>query len=128
MSGFKLYGEREMKQNLETLARRSPRALERSLNKFTQIELAEMKRRTPVEFGTLRDSGHAEKPMWKGNTLTQEVGFGGAAEDYAIPVHEDMEAQHSVGGPKYVESVLNESERYFAERVLKDWATDMGML
>lgn len=125
---FALYGGREMKANMERLAKKSPKSMERALKKFGEIEMAEMKRRIPVDTGTARDSGFVGKPEWQANTLTIELGFGGAAEDYIIPLHENLDVYHPNGEAKFVESVLSESEPHFAERVLTDWAKDMGLL
>jgi hypothetical protein len=118
---------RDVSSNLRALARAYPKAAERALYRFAQIEMAEMKRRTPVETGTLRDSGIVDRPEWKGDALQIELGFGGAAEEYALFVHEDLEAFHKVGQAKFMESVLNESEPYFAERVGKDIADDLDI-
>lgn len=42
----------------------------------------------PVKTGTLRSSGFVRKPAWKGDTVWVEMGYGGAAQAYAIIVHE----------------------------------------
>jgi len=125
---FTLFGAREIKANMERLAKESPKAMARSLKKFAEIEMTEMKRRIPVDTGTARDSGFVDNPEWKANVLTIEMGFGGAAEDYIIPLHENLDVYHPNGEAKFVESVLTESEPYFAQRVLTDWAKDMGLL
>jgi hypothetical protein len=117
-----------MEERLRALAKKSPKALERALYKEAQIEMTEMKRQTPVEFGTLRDSGLVEQPRWvNGSTLVVELGFGGAAEDYAIYVHEDLDAFHAVGNAKFVEIPLNDSKPYMARRVAERWAKDLGI-
>lgn len=48
-----------------------------------------------------------------------DITFGGEAEDYALIVHEDLEAHHATGQAKYLESVINESTPYMAERIGK---------
>lgn len=42
----------------------------------------------PVEFGTLRSSGHVTQPRREGGGWVVEIGYGGAAAGYAIYVHE----------------------------------------
>jgi HK97 gp10 family phage protein len=120
-------GVREMIANMERLARDTRRAKQRALTKFANIEMTEMKKRTPVATGTLRDSGIVDPPTWNGDTVTVTLGFGGAAEQYAIYVHEDLEAFHPVGQAKFVESVLNESERYFESRIRDDIKSELGL-
>jgi hypothetical protein len=44
---------------------------------------------------------------------------GGGTVDYALIVHEDLEAFHRVGQAKYIESVLNESKRSMPARIAK---------
>lgn len=124
---WKVTGVREMIANLRAVASKAPKALERAVYRFGQIEMAESKRRVPVDTGTLKNSGFVEKPVRISGVITLELGYGGAAEDYAIPVHEDLEAFHKTGQAKYLESVLNESAPYFAQRVAADFAADMGM-
>jgi hypothetical protein len=116
-----------VRSELLRLARDFKKSAERSLYKFAQIEMREMKKRVPVDTGTLRDSGTVDEPKWSGNNLSVDLGFGGAAEDYAIVVHEDLEAFHPVGQAKYVESVLNESAPYLASRLAADIKRDLGM-
>jgi hypothetical protein len=120
-------GGREAAADLMALAKKSPRAMERALYKYGNVEMTEAKRLTPVEFGTLRDSGVVDEPEWQGNTLSMELGFGGAAEDYALYVHEDMEAFHKHGQAKFLEIPLNQSEPYFEDRVGADFVKFAGI-
>jgi len=128
VSRFVWIGAKEFEANLRKLAKDSRRSLAKALRKFADTEMKEMKRQTPVEFGTLRDSGTVDDPEWvNDSTLVCELGFGGAAEGYAIYVHEDLTAFHSIGNAKFVERPLNESAPFFMERVGKDWAEDLGL-
>lgn len=120
-------GGREMANNLRGLARKVEAAAERAVFKFANIEMTEMKRRTPVDTGTLRDSGKVDEPIRRGNELSVTLGFGGAAEEYALDVHEDLEAFHRVGQAKFASSVLNESEPHFESRVGADVRADLGL-
>jgi hypothetical protein len=124
---MKVTGAKEAAADLMSLARRSPRALERALYKFENQELTESKKLVPVEHGTLKDSGVADHPEWQGNTLTGEIGYGGAASEYALHVHEDLEAFHDDGQAKYLEQPLNESEPYFESRVGSDFQRFAGL-
>lgn len=88
-----------------------------ALRKETEIEATESKKRTPVDTGNLRTTIHAEGPERKGRTITCAVVAGSASEDYALVVHEDLEAHHPVGQAKYIESTLNESAPHMLQRV-----------
>lgn len=125
---LRLIGAKEMQANLLKLSRDFKKSLERNIKKFAEEEMREMKRRTPVDTGTLRSSGFVENPKWvEAHTLRVELGFGGPAESYAIYVHEDLEAFHRVGEAKFVERPLNESAPYFLERVMRGVAKDLGL-
>lgn len=92
-----------------------------------QIEMAESKRRVPVDTGVLRASGYVNPPVagfglgggGVAGTVRVELGYGGPAEDYAVIVHEDLDAFHRVGEAKFLESVLNESAPFMAQRIAK---------
>lgn len=116
-----------MKARLIGVAADVRRAIDRAVYKFGNTEMREMKRRVPVDTGTLKNSGFVEKPKRSGDTVRLELGFGGAAEDYAIIVHEDLEAFHEVGEAKYVERPLSESAPHFANRVGADVKKDLGL-
>jgi hypothetical protein len=60
----------------------------------------------PVDTGTLKNSGHVQLPEIDGTTVTVQMGYGGAAEAYAVVQHERLEFNHPVGGPKYLERPL----------------------
>ena len=65
----------------------------------------------------LRDAERVEGPAFRGKTVSVQIAAGGADVPYAIYVHEDLEAHHSVGQAKFIESVLNESAPHMAERL-----------
>lgn len=69
----------------------------------------EVQRRTPFESGELRDTVRVEGPEINGNRITAAIVAGGGEVDYALYVHEDMEADHPIGEAKFIESVLKEA-------------------
>ena len=102
------------------------------------IEMTESKHRCPlakVDGGVLRSSGQVSDPIINGNNIKVILSYGGAASDYAIAVHEHLSVHspyswriaelegdgvswHTPGtGPKFLESVLNESESSMLDRV-----------
>lgn len=81
----------------------------------------------PVDLGVLRDSGHVGLPQITGSNATVEIGFGGAAQDYAAIVHEDLEANHpNGGGAKYLELPLLQHAQDMASRMADDVRAELG--
>jgi hypothetical protein len=105
-----------MSAKLRALAANFPRAVAKAMYQEMQVELTEMKRRTPVDTGMLKSSGIVLPPE-EGKKIRVQVVFGGMAAPYAIYVHEDLEAFHKIGQAKFVESVINESVPYMTQRI-----------
>lgn len=119
---------RIMQENILEIARQARAAVGEGLYEFGEEEMAESKRLVPVDTGTLRDSGRVEEPVWKGrHRISMELGYGGAAEEYAIIVHEDTEAFHAVGQAKFLEHPLKQSMPYLADRVGAKVVRKLGM-
>jgi hypothetical protein len=57
----------------------------------------------PVDIGTLRDSAYVSE-LEDG----YEIGFGGAAESYALEQHENLQYHHDVGEAKFLEKAFME--------------------
>lgn len=64
------------------------------------------KQLVPVDTGVLRSSGTVTQPRRTEEGVTIEIGYGGAAAPYATFVHEDLDAQHTIGQAKYLEEPL----------------------
>lgn len=79
------------------------KALEAALFQEQSAVIAEAQARTPVDTGVLRASGTVLPPDVTGTKVTVEAGFGGAAQAYAVPVHERMGVAHPVGQAKFLE-------------------------
>lgn len=91
------------------------KALGAALYEKGETTMTEAKRRTPVDTGNLRNSGHVQPPETKGETVTVTLAFGGAAASYAIFVHENLTAHHPVGQSKFLESAVLETEKGLGE-------------
>lgn len=93
--------------------------------------IAEAKRETPVDEGTLRSSGHVQLPEVENGTITVACGFGGPAGSgnqggtnseavgYAVYVHEDLNAHHNVGNAKFLENPLNRRKATMVGRMIQ---------
>lgn len=97
----------------------APDEFARALYQEGQIEVKEIKRRTPVDTGALRASISLTQPIRQGRRIWVEVEAGGASAPYAFIVHEDLEAFHGNGEAKFIERPLAESAPYLAERIAK---------
>ena len=109
---IEIKGLAEVNRQLATLADINLAAASRALYEEANIEMTESKRRVPVDFGPLRDSGRVEV-IDDGVRLA----YGDAAVDYALVVHEDLEAFHDDGSAKFLERPLLESLPHLADRV-----------
>jgi hypothetical protein len=108
-----------MREKFARLRKRFPDEVGLALYQETQIELTEVKKRTPVDTGNLRASEHVEGPIRDGRTIYTLIVAGGPSAPYAIFVHEDPDAFHKVGQWKFIESVIMESAPHMAARVAK---------
>src|SRR5690348_14488142 len=114
MSGAKLNGAAAMRQRLLKFAQKFPDEVIRALYVETEIEVTEVKRRTPVDKGALRASVHQVGPTRVWRKISTQIVAGGPSAPYAIFVHENPDAIHPVGQWKFLESVILESRQYLA--------------
>jgi hypothetical protein len=112
-------GAEKMRAKLKRLAEKFPDEVARALYQETEVEVKEVKMRTPVDTGTLRGTVHQVGPFRNGRMIYSLIAAGGPAAPYAIYVHENLEAHHPVGQAKFIESVIMESRPYLAARVAK---------
>lgn len=126
--GFKLEGITEMQNRARALKRGLPGEIKAALYQETSVEGTEVERRTPVwnpdrplprgtTAGALRGSVRVKKPVQEGNVISCTIVVGGPDAAYAVVVHEDLEAIHATGEPKFVESVIRESASTIGARI-----------
>jgi hypothetical protein len=120
--------ENTLTAGLLSLAQNSPNAIGRALYEFAHDRvLTKAKELTPVDYGTLRDSGIVDDPTITATKISVEIGFGGGAAHYAIYVHEDLEAQHEVGQAKFLSTAMDEASGDFVDYVSAHIARALGM-
>lgn len=124
-------GATGMVAKIRAIAKKFPDRVASAQYAEAQIEMTEAKRRTPVSPvpapkgvvpGTLRASGMVHEPERRGRSIKTTLSFGGpgsGAEDYAVIQHENLDFEHTTGQAKYLESVLNESAPYMAQRLAR---------
>lgn len=120
MPNVSMSGVREWTARLRDLKEKFPDRVKAALYHEANIEMTESKRRVPVDTGSLRASGYVAQPERDGNKLSVELGYN---KDYAVYVHENLEALHPHGEAKFLESVLTESAGSMAQRI----ATRVGL-
>lgn len=106
-------------RDLKKLQVYAPDEFARALYQEAQIELKEIKRRTPVDTGALRASEGITEPQRQGRRIWVEVYAGGPSAPYAFWVHYDLEAYHPHGEALYIERPLEESAPYLSARIAK---------
>lgn len=118
-------GAKEMMMKLRAIAAEHPDRVGAALYQEAQIEVTEMKRRTPVDTtenaphpGNLRNGLHVEEPEREGRHV-YVVTASSATAPYAIYVHENPDAIHPIGQWKFMESVINEARDYIGARLAK---------
>ena len=79
----------------------------------------------PIHTGALRSTDFVERPLSTGNKVSVKCGYGGGAvkvnpetgeatTDYAVKVHEDLQAHHTAGQAKFLERPANALRAQFA--------------
>ena len=82
----------------------------------------------PVDTNALRTSGKLGLPQLEGQSVVVEISYGGAAVDYAMIVHEDLEARHREGKKaKYLEDPARRALAGMDERILAKIRKAMGI-
>lgn len=115
MRGSRVKGLERIKRNMRKASAGYQAALAAALYQEGQEIIGEAQERTPVDVGRLRSTGYAAPPSV---TITGkpecEIGFG---TDYGLAVHERVEVFHVVGGPKFLESAVNDAQKGYRKRV-----------
>lgn len=124
--GFQIKGISQMRARLRNIAKQYPQRVEKAMRTEAEIEVTEMKRRTPVDTrlnaphpGQLRNSIHVFETGIRGDTIYAIIATGAEVDEYAIYVHEDPDAFHPIGQWKFMESVIVESQPHMANRIAK---------
>src|SRR5262245_33217134 len=106
-----------MQRKIQNIARKFPRQAGNALfEEMDEVERPESMERTPVLTGDLRDSHVTYGPVIRKNVIWVEIRVGENL-DYAVKVHEDLEAHHPHGQAKFLESTLRESAPFMLRRV-----------
>lgn len=128
----------DLEKTLKALGRlnaEQKQALAQAMFTEANLVMTTSKRQVPVDTGALRSTGHVRLAQIKGEVVSVELGYGGPAGSgdptgggrnytsnqtgrvvasgekvgYGYYVHEDLEAQHTVGKAKFLEEPLTEA-------------------
>ncbi len=91
-------------KNMNKMFIKSPVAVSKALDKVANSVLAESIQLTPVDTGTLRRSQKVTNKKVGIDEVSVEVR---ADTDYAVYVHENLQARHPQGQAKFLESAVN---------------------
>jgi hypothetical protein len=80
------------------------------MNEFAQMTMGNAQERCPKLTGDLAASGKAEPAVISGDIITVLMGF---SMDYAVYVHENLDAFHPNGEAKFLERAMLEMEPKF---------------
>lgn len=70
--------------------------------------LADSQEMCPVDTGFLRATGNVSEPEFKTDSVLIEIGYNA---DYALNVHENTTAKHTVGEAKFLEKAFNKHKK-----------------
>jgi hypothetical protein len=119
---------RQLNQLLAFGGVRAAKALGQSLYREGAQAFAASQREVPVDTGILKNSGILSRPFLDGTDLVVEISYGGAAADYALTVHEDLNARHNEGQKaKYLEDPVKRQVNGMGDRLLADVRRGLGI-
>ena len=107
---------------------RAAKALGQALYREGALAFAASQREVPVDTGILKNSGILTRPYMDGGYLVVDISYGGAAADYALIVHEDMESRHNEGTKaKYLEDPVKRQIVGMGDRLLLQVRRGLGL-
>lgn len=121
----------DTKKLLQVLAIGGPKAI-KTMGQALYREGAEIfeesQDEVPLDTGNLRASGLLELPKIEGKEIVVDISYGGAAADYALAVHEDLETQfRNNKKAKYLEDPARRRIRGMDTRLLAAVRKAMGI-
>lgn len=92
--------------------------LKMALYQEAQLIMAKSLRLVPVDTSALKQSGGIQPPVTRGDHISVQMGYGGAASAYALKQHEDLSLQHKAGKQaKFLETPARERSVDLPERL-----------
>lgn len=107
----------DLKKKIESLIFTVPKEVRTFMRKEGEITKADSMQHTPLEYGALRASHEVIGPTSDGKDIEVEVTVGGPSADYAVYVHENLEANHSIGEAKFLENAVARRQQGLLSRL-----------
>ncbi len=118
---IKVNGLDSARRRLVYFKNKFPHEVAAALKTEAELTMTESKKEVPVDTGALKDSGFVDEPKIQGDNISIRLGYGGVATKreangeitvtYAIIVHEDLNAHHTVGKAKFLEDPLKKRQK-----------------
>lgn len=114
------FDDRKFKLALKDLrARVKGNQLAKKVVQYAETIMTAAKKLTPVDFGTLRNSGNVLIAEISEAQIRVQLVFGGAAAPYALVVHERLDVKHTVGQAKFLSTPMRELAPKLNEALLE---------
>ena len=111
---------------LQALEQKAPESYRAALYQEGELLRGEAQALTPVLTGVLKASAFVNEPVATEAGASVTVGFGGAAEAYAVRQHEDTTFKHRVGQAKYLEQPFLQRAKNLAANIAAKLKRDLG--
>jgi len=95
-------GEEEMTRKLKAFAQKFPKKVAAALFREANFIMTTSKGLVPVDFGTLKSTGHVALPLITKSSIEVTLAYGGPAAPYALDQHENLSYQHTTGQARYL--------------------------
>lgn len=103
IKAVRMKGLKELRAALKKVREDAHAAADRAVYVAGNEVMTDAKMRAPIDTGVLRASGYVTLP----ENGKVELGFGGAAAEYALVQHERTEFRHETGEAKFLENAIN---------------------
>lgn len=95
-----LKGKKDVQKAIKLLGQRAQSAVGSALWKEATDIMTASKALVPVDLATLKNSATVQLPKHEGSSITVTMGYGGAASQYAVYIHEGTGP--AVGRPQFM--------------------------
>ena len=95
---FKIEGLDELRRKMAQAGPKAIPYLKQAMWMAGKETMSMSQKEVPVETGTLKNSGQTFPAETKGTQIVVTLGYGGAAQDYALVQHERTDFDHPHGG------------------------------
>ena len=114
---YSMTGTDKLRNALLHLLKATPERMAAQVHGMAEEAMTESKKRTPVDLGDLKRSGNVKPPVVTKDSISVRMGYGDTAVNYALFVHEDVNARHKVGRSHYLSSVIDELRPKFLKKL-----------